>query len=176
MTLSELRLACARAGIRVSAEQGQLRVKAPAGAATPEIRAALATRKQEFLALLAAPHKEFSPLSSSQRSLWLLHQADPETLPAYNLRAARRLRGRLHRDHFKAALRSLVARHDPLRTAFDYHEEESWQHVMPSVPVAITEHDLSARPPAEREAAWRALLAEEGRRLFDRPSPGPGAR
>jgi amino acid adenylation domain-containing protein len=167
MTLSELRQACARAGIRVSAEQGQLRVKAPAGAATPEIRAALATRKQEFLALLAAPHKEFSPLSSSQRSLWLLHQADPETLPAYNLRAARRLRGRLHRDHFKAALRSLVARHDPLRTAFDYHEEESWQHVMPSVPVAITEHDLSARPPAEREAAWRALLAEEGRRLFD---------
>ncbi len=167
MTLTELRLACARAGIRVWAEPGQLRVKAPAGAVTAEIRAALAARKQELLALLAAPHGEFSLLSSSQRSLWLLHQADPETLPAYTVRAARRLRGRLHRDHFEAALRVLVARHDPLRTAFDHHEGEPWQQVLPAVPVALGEHDVSALPPAEREAAWRALLAEEGRRAFD---------
>ena len=167
MTLTELRLACARAGIRVWAEPGQLRVKAPAGAVTAEIREALAARKQELLALLAAPHGEFSPLSSSQRSLWLLHQADPETLPAYTVRAARRLRGRLHRDHFEAALRVLVARHDPLRTAFDHHEGEPWLQVLPAVPVALGEHDVSALPPAEREAAWRALLAEEGRRAFD---------
>ena len=167
MTLTELRLACARAGIRVWAEPGQLRVKAPAGAVTPEIRAAMAARKQELLALLAAPHGEFSPLSSSQRSLWLLHQADPETLPAYTVRAARRLRGRLHRDHFEAALRVLVARHDPLRTAFDHHEGEPWQQVLPAVPVALIAHDVCALPPAAREAAWRALLAEEGCRAFD---------
>ena len=167
MTLTELRLACARAGIRVSAEQGQLRVKAPAGAVTPEIRAALSARKEEFLAFLATPQAELSPLSSSQRSLWLLHQADPETLPAYTLRAARRLRGPLPRARFEAALRILVARHDPLRTEFDQHEGEPWQRVRPSVSVAITEHDVSSRAPAEREAAWRALLAEEGRRRFD---------
>ena len=167
MTLTELRLACARAGIRVSAEQGQLRVKAPAGAVTSEVRAALSARKEEFLAFLATPQAELSPLSSSQRSLWLLHQADPETLPAYTLRAARRLHGPLPRAVFTAALRILVARHDPLRTAFDQHEGEPWQRILPSVPVAITEHDVSSRPPAEREAAWRSLLAEEGRRRFD---------
>jgi len=167
MTLTELRLACARAGIRVSAEQGQLRVKAPAGAVTAEIRAALSARKEEFLAFLATPQAELSPLSSSQRSLWLLHQADPETLPAYTLRAARRLHGPLPRAAFSAALRILVARHDPLRTAFDQHEGEPWQRILPSVPVAIAEHDVSSRPPAVREAAWRALLAEEGRRRFD---------
>ena len=69
MTLTELRLACARAGIRVWAEPGQLRVKAPAGAVTPEIRAAMAARKQGLLALLAAPHGEYPPLTSSHRSL-----------------------------------------------------------------------------------------------------------
>ena len=47
--LGELR----RRGIRVWAEDGRLRMSAPAGAATPEIREQLALHKQAILALLA---------------------------------------------------------------------------------------------------------------------------
>ena len=168
MTHDALLHACARLGVKVTLENGNLRVRAPAGAVTPELRAALALHKPALLAHVAAPHDEIAPLSLAQRSLWLLHQGEPASLPAYNIRAARRFRGALDAARLERSLAAVVARHEPLRTAFYEREGEPWQRIAAAVPVRIQKTDVSALPTAvAREAAWQARLDAEGRRAFD---------
>jgi len=167
MSRDDLLHACARHGIKLFLEGGALRVRAPAGAVTPEIRAALTEHKAALLEHLAGPHDELAPLSPAQRSLWLLHQGEPASLPAYNIRAARRFRGPLDADRLQRALAAVVARHEPLRAAFYDRDGEPWQRIAPVVPVRIARTDVSHLPANEREAAWQERLAAEGRRAFD---------
>lgn len=167
MTRDELLHACARLGVKLLVEHDHLRVRAPAGAVTPEMRAALTAHKAALLEHLAAPHDEIAPLSSAQRSLWLLHQGDPTSLPAYNIRAARRFRGPLDAARLERALAVLVARHEPLRTSFYERDGEPWQRLAPAIPVRIALSDVSHLPPEARDEAWQARLGAEGRRAFD---------
>jgi natural product biosynthesis luciferase-like monooxygenase protein/amino acid adenylation domain-containing protein len=167
MTRDDLLHACARLGIKLAVEAGALRVRAPAGVVTPELRTALAEHKPALLEYLAAPHDELAPLSPAQRSLWLLHQGEPASLPAYNIRAARRFRGPLDDARLERALAAVVARHEPLRTSFHDRDGEPWQRIAPTVPVRITRTDVSHLPAAERETAWQTKLEAEGHRAFD---------
>ncbi|GLH98156.1 non-ribosomal peptide synthetase/MFS transporter [Phytohabitans aurantiacus] len=57
------------------------------------------------------------PISFAQERLWFMEQLAPGTA-AYVLRAAVRLRGRLHLDVLRDALGDLAARHDSLRLCF----------------------------------------------------------
>ena len=157
----------ARLGVKLSLEGSSLRVRAPAGAVTPELRAALTTHKAALLEYLAAPHDEIAPLLPAQRSLWLLHQGEPASRPAYNIRAARRFRGPLDARRLERALAAIVARHEPLRTSFYDRDGEPWQRIAPAVPVRIARTDVSDLTPEARETAWQARLAAEGGRAFD---------
>src|SRR4051794_5916603 len=58
-----------------------------------------------------------APLSAEQRRLWYLAQLAPGQ-PIYTIPLGVRLRGPLEVDALLGALRDLVARHEPLRTAF----------------------------------------------------------
>jgi len=58
-----------------------------------------------------------APLSAEQRRLWYLAQLAPGQ-PIYTIPLGMRLRGPLQVDALLDALRGLVARHEPLRTAF----------------------------------------------------------
>src|SRR5687768_2530001 len=95
-------------------------------------------------------------LSPQQRRLWLVQQADPS--PAYTARLTIRVVGDLETSVLEAALRSLVARHEILRTDF---------HCMPGVRIPvqvigtgdfqIEEADLGHVSAEQREellAAW----------------------
>jgi hypothetical protein len=55
VTARELLASLRRSGIEVSVREDRLRVEAPRGAVTPEIRQRLADRKQELIELLSAP-------------------------------------------------------------------------------------------------------------------------
>jgi amino acid adenylation domain-containing protein len=57
------------------------------------------------------------PLSRSQRRLWFLDQLDPGS-PVYNLAVALTIDGPLKREAFEQSLKSLVERHESLRTSF----------------------------------------------------------
>src|SRR5665811_628214 len=107
MTLAEVVDACAKLNVKLAVDGNQLRVAAAKGSVSPDLRAALLEHKATLIARLSnsgakpsaigatpAPVTEF-PLSHSQHGLWLLHQAEPSSLPAYNVRAARRFRGSL---------------------------------------------------------------------------------
>src|SRR5690242_20376191 len=96
--------------IKLRAEGDHLRLIAPKGAVTPELKAELTERKAELLVFLRAAslsgqssetipvlsrETNTFPLSFSQQRMWLLDQLEPGN-PTYNIPGAIRLRGHLN--------------------------------------------------------------------------------
>ena len=165
--------------VRISLEDGKLRVNAPKGVLTPELQEQLRARKDDILALLqsaaepaagrpdlrAIPRDGALRASFAQERLWYIHQLEPDSA-AYNIPAAIRIRGPVDRRAIEAALHALAERHETLRTALETVDGRPMQVVgAANLPVAF--HDLSGLPVDERESAAMALLTAEGRRPFD---------
>ncbi|MFK0253889.1 amino acid adenylation domain-containing protein [Streptomyces sp. NPDC090445] len=74
-------------------------------------------RLQEMLRRRASEARTEVPLSYGQHSLLLLHHMEPES-PAYNVGFAARFTGGFDADALHGAVRSLVTRHEMLRTTF----------------------------------------------------------
>ena len=84
---------------------------------------------------------ELFPASFAQKRLWFLERLVPDT-GTYNVPLALRVKGRLDLDALEAALRSLVARHESLRTTFVEVDGEPVQVVHPSSVFEIQRCDL----------------------------------
>nr|WP_244431779.1 non-ribosomal peptide synthetase [Xenorhabdus szentirmaii] len=69
------------------------------------------------------------PLSFAQQRLWFLAQLNPAASLAYHIPAVLRLSGQLNLTAFKAALDSLVARQESLRTRFAFVDEQPCQYI-----------------------------------------------
>ncbi|OXM56486.1 non-ribosomal peptide synthetase [Amycolatopsis thailandensis] len=94
----------------------------------------------------AADRSRPIPLSSAQRRLWFLSRLRPDD-PEYNSAFALRLTGMLDHAALATALKSLVRRHEPLRTTFEEIDGEGFQIVGPphevELPVVeVTPDDL----------------------------------
>jgi amino acid adenylation domain-containing protein len=105
------------------------------------------------------------PLSFAQERLWFLAQLEPEN-PFYNTPFAFRLIGSLDREALRAAMASLVERHEVLRTAFLNEAGRPCQEIRPALKIPLTEVDLSHLPPDEREAGLFAHVAAEAKAPF----------
>ncbi len=129
-TTSELIRRLRELKVKLSVENGELKVSAPKGALTPELRAELVERKQEIRALLApvevaarattiprARRDQPIPLSFTQQRLWFLDQMEPGLL-TYNMWSTAVLHGRLDVALFRRCLTEIVRRHEVLRTTF----------------------------------------------------------
>ena len=142
VTAAELLAHLERLEVRVWAEGDQLRLSAPKGAISPELRAMLVERKAELLALLAllgsapgsgdsspsgerAAHAQGesyeAPLSSGQEGMWFFEQLQSNA--ANQLNVGLQLDGVLHTDALRQALQGLVQRHASLRTTFRSHHD-----------------------------------------------------
>ncbi|WP_193191967.1 non-ribosomal peptide synthetase [Microbulbifer taiwanensis] len=116
------------------------------------------------------------PLAPAQQRLWLVERmAAAGQAPAYNMAGALRLHGGLDLSILRAALDTLVARHQALRTVYPEDDEGNPVAVIrDAAPVALPVADLSgalkgdlfARGGAQADAVERAL-AEEAARPFD---------
>jgi amino acid adenylation domain-containing protein len=107
-----------------------------------------------------------APLSFAQGRLWIIDRMEPGN-PAYNVPAARHLRGRLDAAALRQALDELVRRQAALRTRFELVDGEPFQVVEPPRARLLPVVDLSRLEAARREAESRRQSAAEARRPFD---------
>ena len=117
-------------------------------------------------AITPVPRDGAPPLSFAQQRLWFLHQLQPESA-FYNIPVAFRLRGPLSVPALAATFSEIVRRHEVLRTTFGVVAGRPTQVISGIVDADLPLIDLSALPPAAREAELALQLAAEARRPFD---------
>ncbi|HVR95062.1 MAG TPA: amino acid adenylation domain-containing protein [Thermoanaerobaculia bacterium] len=180
MSAAELLFRLRDLGVEVWNEGEKLRLNAPMGVLTPELRTELSDHKAEILSFLdraarsaaepapappiePVPRQGRLPLSFAQQRLWFLEQLQPGS-PVYHVPAAFRLDGRLSVPALAAAFSGVVARHEALRTSFPAVEGEPVQEVAPRVPMTLPLVDLSGVP---GEQELERLVRDEARLPFD---------
>jgi amino acid adenylation domain-containing protein len=116
-------------------------------------------------------HNDVIPASLAQERLWFLWKLEP-TSAAYHISAAIRLDGELDVGALRAALTTLVARHESLRTHFTEMDGIAHQVIAAEAVYGWLEQDFSALPTAAREARVQAYLRHAAAEPFDLAS-GP---
>lgn len=112
------------------------------------------------------PGRVVLPPSFAQELLWLTEHASPGG-SGYNVPRTRRLIGPLDAGALQQAFEALAARHEILRTTYDFEGERAVQVIHPAGPVDFTVIDLSALEEEARHREARRLVAERGTRPFD---------
>ena len=162
-------------GIRLTMDGEHLRLSAPKGALTPDLREKVIQHKaaivvflrdvglssgSDSLTIRPVPRDSAFPLSFAQQRLWFLDQLEPNS-SAYNAPAAYRLAGPLDVMALEAAINEIVRRHEALRTTFASVDGEPVQVIAPTLCVPLRMTDLEVLPRAEREPeAWRRAVAD----------------
>jgi amino acid adenylation domain-containing protein len=106
------------------------------------------------------------PLSFAQQRLYFLSQLTPDD-PTYNMPAAVRLSGTLAATVLERALRTIIDRHEVLRTNLVLRHGHAVQEVSVDVAFSLPQDDLRGMPSADRDAAVRQIARDEVRTPFD---------
>jgi amino acid adenylation domain-containing protein len=106
------------------------------------------------------------PLSFAQQRLWFLDQLAPGN-SAYHIFESVELSGHLNVPVLQASLDEIVRRHEALRTSFPVHQGEPVQRIASPGPVLISQVDLSALAPGQRQQEAGRVAAVEVQRPFD---------
>lgn len=132
MTPADLIARIGELGGRLYLDEGELRLKAPKGALSDELRTQLREQKAAIITflqlaqtssaqtqttILPVDRKQALPASFSQQRLWFLDSLEPDG-STFNMLWSLRLRGKLNMDALQSAITDLVARHESLRTVF----------------------------------------------------------
>jgi len=171
--LSQLR----ELGVRLKVQGGELKVSAPKGVLTADLREQLKAAKADLTELLlladtaahpkktAIPHADRTqtlPLSFAQQRMWFLEEFEGGS-SVYNIPWAMRLRGELNVSALQQAADALVARHESLRTVFLKTAAQPEQKVLDHLPLIIEQTQLHGAA----EAALREQLEVWSRESFD---------
>lgn len=111
-------------------------------------------------------HRADAPLSSAQQRLWFLDQLEPGNY-AYNIPTALALHGRVQPELLERSLNYLAERHEAFRTSFHFQAGRAVQQIEPALTLTLPVIDLSAWPPEQSEALWRAQVRDEIQRTFN---------
>ncbi len=186
MSVKDLLTRFRRLGVTISLEEGNLRLKAPKGVLTAELRAELSERKEAVIAFLRktenaarqlspglqpVPRQERMPLSFAQQRLWFLDQWEPGN-PELNIPGAMHLTGELDAELLEKCLVVIIQRHESLRTIFGSSEGKPFQTIQPAAAVKLTRVNLADLSPTERESRLQKLTIEQVHHRFDL-SAGP---
>ncbi|MEG4574228.1 amino acid adenylation domain-containing protein [Microcoleus sp. N3A4] len=161
-------------GVKLWFDAGQLRVRAPKGVLTPELRDLMAEYKAELLALVQhsnaiaietellfvpVSREGDLPLSFGQERLWFKNQIDP-TNPSYNEFAALRLKGSLNAEALERSINEIIRRHELWRTTFREVDGQPIQIIASTLKLAISLIDLRQLPNDEREIEIQRLTTD----------------
>ncbi|WOO36403.1 amino acid adenylation domain-containing protein [Anaerocolumna sp. AGMB13020] len=86
-------------------------------------------RRKEYSSIPVAEYKEYYPMSSAQKRIYLIQQTDEEGT-AYNMPVCYKVTGDLKEASVKAALQEMVKRHEVLRTRLFLENGELLQQVL----------------------------------------------
>jgi amino acid adenylation domain-containing protein len=163
-------------GVELLVDGDALRCRAPKGALTADLQAAIRQLKPQIIAALhgadsvgpSGPRHEGPqsfPLSFAQERLWFINQLEPENT-SYNITAYWKM-PRVDPGVLRDSLGDLVARHDSLRTAFVSRDGDPMQVVLPSIPVVIRMHDLRDAPAGTEQHRFYDLARAGAAERFD---------
>ncbi|MCP5048585.1 MAG: hypothetical protein GY940_15555, partial [bacterium] len=105
------------------------------------------------LALEKTEKKEYHPLSSAQKRLYVLHQVELEST-AYNIPQVVVMTGELDRERLQDTFRKMIRRHESLRTSFKMVAEKPVQAIHDHVEFDMGYDDI---PEVEEEEGTRGL-------------------
>ncbi|WP_197270633.1 non-ribosomal peptide synthase/polyketide synthase, partial [Paenibacillus alvei] len=110
-----------------------------------ELAAAVSAMAEDaYSSIAVAEAREYYPVSSAQKRLYILHQLEGAE-QGYNMPGVMLIEGELDRDRFETAFRKLIERHDILRTSFDLESGEPVQRVLDTVNFAIEYYKAAER-------------------------------
>jgi surfactin family lipopeptide synthetase A len=92
--------------------------------------------KNTYSTIEPAENKEYYPLSSSQKRLYLLNQLDSRQTN-YNMPMAVFIEGAVEKERLRQALEILVKRHESLRTSFELVDDEPMQRIHKDADIKI---------------------------------------
>ncbi|MDQ1352313.1 MAG: hypothetical protein QG657_2619 [Acidobacteriota bacterium] len=101
-------------------------------------------KEEAFFAVEPVEEREYYPLSSAQRRLYVLHQMDLEST-VYHMPIVVSLDMAIDKDRLEMAAQQLVQRHESFRTSFVTINEEPVQRVQKNVDFTIEYYDLGVR-------------------------------
>ena len=99
--------------------------------------------KKESQIISPAEKKEYYPLSSAQKRMFLLQQLMPDTI-GYNELSVARLQGTVSIDKFQDAVRKIIQRHECFRTSFILIDGEPVQRILSRVDFSLEILDAKA--------------------------------
>ncbi|HZN09751.1 MAG TPA: amino acid adenylation domain-containing protein, partial [Pyrinomonadaceae bacterium] len=117
-------------------------------------------------AITPVAHTSEFPLSFAQQRLWFLNELDGESA-FYNLTWAVRLHGELDVHALREAIRTIVNRHETLRTTFSVVDGQPIQVISDSTDVAFSITDLRDVPDVLLEDEAKRWRITEARQPFD---------
>ncbi len=158
----------------VTAVDGKLRIASSSQLVSEEIRTLVLENKNDLLHLVETEGKEMSrasriplvsrdnnlELSFAQQRLWFLSKLEG-TSANYNIPMALRLQGKLDKQALISSLRTLVERHEVLRTRFVETEGSAYQLIDDTVDFQVAEQSLAD------ESLLTSLCEEEALIPFD---------
>lgn len=184
-SIADLLLALGKKDIKLLLEDGRLRVNAPKGVLTAELKNELVQRKPELLTFLAntavsederiplvsanvAEDASF-PLSFAQERFWYLHALYPEA-SAYHVQEV--IPVEWPKAVIVAVLKNLAERHAILRTTYHMENAVPVQRVHPELPLLFSTVDVGAISDDELPVEVLAQAQSELRQAFEL-STGP---
>jgi tyrocidine synthetase III len=127
-------------------------------------RAIKGSGKVKTMALQAVEEKEYYPLSSAQKRVYILQQMDAQST-VYNMPSAVRLLGKLEPSRLDALFSHILNRHESLRTSFHTIAGEPVQQIHTDVQIAIQYSSVTDNSEQHAELLYRFI------RPFDLTQP-----
>ncbi|MDC5705048.1 non-ribosomal peptide synthetase [Vibrio europaeus] len=84
--------------------------------------------KEPAVTIKAVPRMEYMPVSASQKRLWFVQQLMTES-SAYHMPLGLKLKGEVNREWLEQSLRTVIGRHEALRTSFVQVDGELMQSI-----------------------------------------------
>ncbi len=179
MMLTELLLTLSQLGVELELNGDSLRIRAPKGVVSPELRTVLGERKAEIVAFLRqveqsaaeaaplalTPRNADLQLAFAQEDIWLSEQFAVDE-SAFIVSSALELSGSLDLVVLEGCISTIVRRHEALRTTFKLVDGRPIQVINPSVSLTLKVIDLPDGMGADSDHL-RSLMAAEAQRPFD---------